>query len=145
MLVYLDDILVYSKSEEEHIHHLSTVLKLLSESGYKAKLSKCVFGVPKIPYLGYIVGNGELRADPKKTACVQDWEPPRNVHEVRQFLGLCNHFRKFIHHYSEMVAPLSDLTKTHDQDAPPQHLGKRKSILLNPTCGLMLVRQLLIK
>ena len=111
VLVYLDDILVFSKTESEHLEHLRKVLTLLREHQLYAKLSKCDFGKTELEFLGHILGKDGLRVDPKKTAAVQDWQVPKNVGEVRSFLGPANYFRKFIRAYSNMVAPLTNLTR----------------------------------
>lgn len=111
VLVYLDDILVFSKTESEHLEHLRKALTLLREHQLYAKLSKCDFGKTEVEFLGHILGKDGLRVDPKKTAAVRDWQVPKNVGEVRSFLGLANYFRKFIRAYSNMVAPLTNLTR----------------------------------
>ena len=109
--VYLDDILIFSKTEEEHFQHLEQVLSLLEQHDLKAKRTKCEFFKPELKFLGHIISAGGMRPDPKKVAAVQDWPVPKSVYEVRSFLGLSNYFRKYIQGYSAVAAPLTDLLK----------------------------------
>jgi hypothetical protein len=110
VVVYLDDLLVFSKTEEEHIVHLQRVFDRLREHKLYAKLTKCSFFKEELQYLGHIVGRGGLKVDPKKISVVHDWPVPVNVHDVRRFLGLANYFRKFIQGYSRLASPLTELT-----------------------------------
>ncbi|CAI7809369.1 unnamed protein product [Closterium sp. NIES-54] len=107
VLVYLDDILVYSKTGDEHTEHLKWVLGYLREHKYYARLWKCHFYKRELEYLGH---NG-LKEDPKKVAAVQEWPVPRDVGQVRSFLGLANYFCHFLENYSTIVAPLTALTR----------------------------------
>ena len=109
--VYLDDILIFSKTEEEHFQHLEQVLSLLEQHDLKAKRTKCELFKPELKFLGHIISAGGMRPDPKKVAAVQDWPVPKSVYEVRSFLGLSNYFRKYIQGYSAVAAPLTDLLK----------------------------------
>ncbi|CAI7769555.1 unnamed protein product, partial [Closterium sp. NIES-54] len=111
VLVYLDDILVYSKTEEEHTQHLKWVLGKLREHKFFARLWKCHFYKRELEYLGHLVGNDGLKVDPKKVAAVQQWPVPQDVGQVRSFLGLANYFRRFLENYSSVVAPLTALTR----------------------------------
>jgi Reverse transcriptase (RNA-dependent DNA polymerase)/RNase H-like domain found in reverse transcriptase/Integrase zinc binding domain/Chromo (CHRromatin Organisation MOdifier) domain len=110
-LVYLDDILIYSKTAEEHHQHLQLVFDLLQQHQYRAKLSKCTFGVAELKYLGFVVGQNGLKVDQDKTKVIDQWPTPTNLHELRSFLGLCNYFRKFVQGYSTLVLPLTNLTR----------------------------------
>lgn len=96
VLIYLDDVVVFSRTLEEHIEHLRLVLETLREQKLYAKLSKCTFAQPEIEYLGHIIGNGMIRADPRKVKVVLDWPQPKDVSALRSFLGLANYFRRFI-------------------------------------------------
>lgn len=111
VLVYLDDILVYSKTPEEHLHHLQLVLQKLRDEKLYASRKKCDFGKTHLEFLGHIIGADGIRVDPKKTAVVEQWPKPTDISNLRSFLGLANYFRKFIKNYSTMVAPLTGLTK----------------------------------
>jgi hypothetical protein len=109
--VYLDDILIYSKSEEEHLEHLRLVLGTLRQHRLHAKESKCEFFKDKVKFLGHVVSKDGIAVDPDKVAVMQKWPPPRTAGDIRSFLGLANYFRKFIRGYSGTVSPLIALTK----------------------------------
>lgn len=111
VVVYLDDILVYSSSPDEHVEHVRKVLSLLRANNLYAKASKCTFGVPEVEFLGYLVGINGLRMDPTKVQTVVDWPIPRHVKAVQSFLGFANFYRRFIRDYSKVVSPLTALTK----------------------------------
>ena len=111
VLVYLDDILVYSRSADEHVQHLRTVLQLLRDHKLYAKLSKCSFNLPELEFLGHIVGADGVRPDPHKVQSVRQWPVPRDVRQVRSFLGLTNYFRRFIQGYSQLVRPMQLLLR----------------------------------
>ena len=111
VLVYLDDILVYSKTLKEHEDHLAKVLQLLQDNELYVKLSKCDFEKEELKFLGHIVSGDGMKVDPTKTAVVKDWPTPTSVTHVRAFLGLCNYFRKFLQGYTMMVLPLVRLTR----------------------------------
>ena len=109
-VVYLDDILIFSKTPEEHEQHLDTVLQILEREGLYAKLKKCDFNKPEVLYLGHILSRDGIKVDPAKISCIKDWPTPKNVHELRSFLGLANYFRKFVMAYSIRTAPMTRLT-----------------------------------
>jgi hypothetical protein len=96
VIVFLDDILVYSKTEEEHEQHLRMVLQVLREHQLYAKLSKCSFYQKQIHYLGHIISEEGIIVDPEKVQAIQEWPAPRNVTEVRSFMGLAGYYRRFI-------------------------------------------------
>lgn len=111
VVVFLDDILVYSKNPEEHLKHLNIVLETLHKHSFFAKLSKCTFGQDSIEFLGHIISPEGIRMDPRKVAAVKEWPRPKSVTEVRAFLGLAGYYRRFIRGFSRLAAPLTDLTK----------------------------------
>ena len=88
MVVFIDDILVYSKSEEEHAEHLRIVLRVLKENQLCAKLSKCEFLLREVSFLGHVISEGGIVVDPSKVDAVLQWESPKSVFEIRSFLGL---------------------------------------------------------
>jgi Reverse transcriptase (RNA-dependent DNA polymerase)/RNase H-like domain found in reverse transcriptase/Integrase zinc binding domain/Chromo (CHRromatin Organisation MOdifier) domain/Aspartyl protease len=109
VVVYLDDILIFSKSKEDHYKHVETVLNKLRAHGLYANAKKCAFFKPELEFLGHIIGTHGIKVDPKKTKVINSWPKPTNVTDLRSFLGLANYFRRFIQGYSSMVAPLTDL------------------------------------
>lgn len=110
VLIYLDDVIIFSKTPEEHIEHLRTVLTALRQEQLQAKRSKCEFNRTELKFLGMIVSKDGLKVDESKVATVRDWPTPKEVSSLRGFLGLANYFRKFIQGYSSLVAPLTQLT-----------------------------------
>jgi hypothetical protein len=111
VIVFLDDILIYSKSEEEHEEHLRMVLKVLREHKLYAKLSKCIFYQKKIHYLGHIISADGIAVDPEKIEAIKGWPTPRNVTEVRSFMGLVGYYRRFIKGFSKIASPITSLQK----------------------------------
>ena len=110
VLIYLDDILIFSKTPEEHVQHVEAVMKRLAENKFFAQESKCHFGLQQIEFLGHIVSGEGIRVDPRKIQVVQDWPVPKSVQEVRSFLGLANYFRRFVHAFATIARPLQRLT-----------------------------------
>jgi hypothetical protein len=111
VVVYLDDIFVYSKRKKDHKKHVRLVLDILRKERFYACLAKCEFAKPEIKFLGHIVGADEIKVNPAKIAALVHWPAPTDVHKVRSFLGLANYFRKFIQGYAKLAAPLRELTK----------------------------------
>ncbi|GBG86030.1 hypothetical protein CBR_g40931 [Chara braunii] len=111
VVVYLDDILIFSKSVEEHAKHVETVLSLLRQHKYKVYLEKCEFGRTKILYLGHEISAEGIRPKDAKVASIRDWPRPQTVTEVRSFLGMCGYYRNFVKNYSIVASPLTDLTR----------------------------------
>lgn len=112
VIAYLDDILIFSDTKEEHEKHVKQVLARLKENKLYAKAEKCDFYAEEIEFLGYLVSNKGIRMDPAKVKSVIEWPRPRNIKEIRGFLGFANFYRHFIKNYSKLVGPLTDLTKT---------------------------------
>ena len=112
VLIYLDDILIYSKTPEEHVEHMRLVLEVLRRHKFYAKKKKCTFMAKELLYLGHIISDNGIRPDPAKIAAVKEWAVPKDLHELRSFLGFGNFFRKFLQGYSKMVLPLTRLTQS---------------------------------
>jgi len=108
--VFIDDILIYSKSEEDHVEHLRVVLQVLKEKKLYAKLSKCEFWREEVSFLGHIISGGGIAVDPSKVEAVSQWDTPKSVTEVRSFLGLAGYYRRFIEWFSKIALPLTQLT-----------------------------------
>lgn len=111
VLVLFDDILVYSRTWEEHVQHLDEVLSILEENFLFAKESKCEFGLTEILYLGHVIGAEGVKVHQEKIRAILDWPPPKDVSELRGFLGLCSYYRQFAKGFSQVAAPLTDLTR----------------------------------
>ena len=110
-VVFIDDILVYSKDAQEHEKHMRIVLETLREKRLYAKLSKCDFWLKEVSFLGHIVSAEGIRVDPTKIEAVVNWKPPRSVTEVRSFLGLAGYYRRFVRGFSVIVSPFTKLLK----------------------------------
>jgi hypothetical protein len=108
---YLDDILIYSDNLEEHREHVRQVLEKLSAAGLHLKPEKCELYQKEVKYLGLIIGADGIKMDPEKIAAVRDWPVPRKVRDVHSCLGFANFYRRFIRGYSEIVRPLTRLTR----------------------------------
>ena len=96
MIVIIDDVLVYSRSEEEHEQHLRTVLQTLREQQLYAKFSKCEFWLEQVQFLGHVISGAGIQVDPAKISAVLSWQRPRNVSEIHNFLGLTGYYRHFV-------------------------------------------------
>jgi hypothetical protein len=125
----LDEILIYSKSEEEHEHHLRMVLQVLRENHMYAKLIKCSFYQKQIHYLGHIISKDGIAVDPEKTESIREWSAPKNVIEIRSFMGLESYYRRFIGELSKIAHPITSLQRkgmkfqwTSDSERSFQHL-----------------------
>ena len=111
IIVFIDDILVYSGSLEEHSKHLRIVLQTLRERQLYAKLSKCQFWLDMVAFLGHVISIEGVSVDPQKLEAVVSWKPPKNVSEVRSFLNLAGYYRKFVEGFSKIAASLTKLTR----------------------------------
>lgn len=111
VIVFIDDILVYSKSEDEHRVHLRAVLEVLREKKLYAKFSKCEFWLKEIHFLGHVVSREGIKVDPTKIEAVMKWEQPKSPTEIKSFLGLAGYYRRFIKDFSRIAKPMTELTK----------------------------------
>ncbi|XP_070024610.1 uncharacterized protein, partial [Nicotiana sylvestris] len=111
VIVFIDDILVYSRSQEEHARHLRVVLQRLREEKLYAKFSKCEFWLSSMAFLGHIVSSEGIQVDPRKIEAVQSWSRPSSTTEIRSFLGLAGYYRRFVQGFSSIASPLTKLTQ----------------------------------
>ncbi|GKA83030.1 putative reverse transcriptase domain-containing protein [Tanacetum coccineum] len=126
VIVFIDDILIYSKNKEEHEGHLQLILELLKEEheGHLqlilellkeeklyAKFSKCEFWIPKVQFLGHVIDSKGIHVDPAKIESIKDWASPKSATEIRQFLGLAGYYRRFIEGFSKIAKPMTKLTQ----------------------------------
>ena len=111
VIVYLDDILIYSKTIEEHTEHLKNVLMRLREQKFYGKLSKCDFAVNEVEYLGHIISSNGISVEKEKVKAISEWPRPKSKRDVQSFLGLVNYYRRFIKSCSRIAKPLTLLTK----------------------------------
>jgi hypothetical protein len=132
VVIFIDDILIYSKSEAEHEKHLRLVLQRLREHKLYAKLSKCEFWIDEVPFLGHVISMGGIAVDPGKVKDVLDWVVPQTVKEVRSFLGLAGYYRRFIENFSKIAKPLTsflekgvDFSWTDERQKAFEELRKR--------------------
>ncbi|WVZ75483.1 hypothetical protein U9M48_023529 [Paspalum notatum var. saurae] len=111
VVVFIDDILIYSKNEKEHEEHLRVVLTRLREHKLYAKFSKCAFWLKEVGFLGHILSEKGVAVDPSKVKDVLNWKQPETVTEIRSFLGLAGYYRRFIKDFSKIAKPMTSLTK----------------------------------
>jgi hypothetical protein len=132
MVVFIDDILKFSKNEEEHDKHLRLVLQKLRENQLDAKVNKCEFWLKEVSFLGHIISEGGISVDPSKVKDVLSWNTPQNISDIRSFLGLAGYYRRFIEGFSKISKPMTELldkSKTFEwtprREASFQELKKR--------------------
>ena len=111
VVIFIDDILVYSKSREEHEQHLRMVLSVLQEKKLFAKFSKCEFWLREVSFLGHVISENGISVDPSKIDAVISWKRPESVTEIRSFLGLAGYYRRFMKGFSKIATPLTQLTR----------------------------------
>ncbi|GKA22333.1 putative reverse transcriptase domain-containing protein, partial [Tanacetum coccineum] len=115
VIVFIDDILIYSKTKEEHEVHLKLVLELLRKEKLYAKFSKCKFWLQEVHFLGHVVNQSGIHVDPSKIEVVKNWKVPTTPSEVRSFLGLAGYYRPFIANFSKIAKPLTSLTQRNQK------------------------------
>jgi hypothetical protein len=111
VIVFINDILIYSNSKEEHADHLHEVLELLRTERLYAKFSKCDFWLQEVQFLGHHISREGIKVDPAKIEAVMNWETPKTPTEIRSFLGLAEYYRRFIQNFSKIAVPLTKLTR----------------------------------
>lgn len=107
----MDDMLIYSRTLEEHIKLLREVFQILQQNKFLLKRSKCSFAQPSVEYLGHMVSAAGVATEPSKVSAVLNWPTPANVKQLRGFLGLTGYYQKFIEHYGMMPRPLTEILK----------------------------------
>jgi hypothetical protein len=132
VVVFIDDILIYSKDDKEHEQHLRLIMEKLREHKLYAKFSKCEFWLNNIAFLGHIVSVEGVAVDPSKVASITEWESPKNVGDIWSFLGLAGYYWRFIENFSKIARPMTELLKkdkkfewTDSCEASFQELKKR--------------------
>lgn len=108
-IVYIDDIIIYARTFEEHLERLEAVFARLEKYGLKLKSSKCSFFKERVKYLGHVISQEGIETDPEKVSAIRDWPVPQNLDQLRTFLGFCGYYRKFVPAFSKLVKPLNDL------------------------------------
>ncbi|GKA00787.1 putative reverse transcriptase domain-containing protein, partial [Tanacetum coccineum] len=111
VIVFIDDILIYSKNKQEHEEHLKLILELLKKEELYAKFSKCEFWIPKVQFLGHVIDSQGIHVDPAKIESIKDWASPKSPTEIHQFLGLAGYYRRFIEGFSKIAKPMTKLTQ----------------------------------
>ena len=134
----MDDIILFSHSFEEHMEHLQQVFDRLRKANLTLKFSKCEFAMPRVKYLGHILSKNGVLPNPEKTKIIQEWQPPKNPKQIRQFLGLTNYYRRFIPNYCNLAKPLQNLTKKDQpwvwSDKCQQSFESLRDSLTTPPC-----------
>nr|GEV15310.1 putative reverse transcriptase domain-containing protein [Tanacetum cinerariifolium] len=111
VIVFIDDILIYSKNMKEHKEHLKAILELLKKEELYAKFSKCEFWIPKVQFLGHVIDSQGIHVDPAKIESIKDWASPKTPTKIRQFLGLVGYYRRFIEGFSKISKSMTKLTQ----------------------------------
>ncbi|GJT61718.1 putative reverse transcriptase domain-containing protein [Tanacetum coccineum] len=115
VIVFIDDILIYSHNEKEHEEHLKTILELLKKEELYAKFSKCEFWINTVKFLGHVIDSSGIHVDPAKIEAVKNWASPTTPSEIRQFLGLAGYYRRFIEGFSKIAKPMTELTQKNQK------------------------------
>ena len=134
-MMYLDDIIIFSKNESQHLEHLETVFSHLREAGLKMKWSKCDFFKREIHYLGHLISPEGISPLPNKLDCIQHMPVPKNMKEIKQFLGLTGYYRKFVPRFADISRPLTTLTKKDKKFEWTPACQKSLDLLKETLCG----------
>ena len=110
VIVFIDDILIYSMNKADHEQHLRKILELLKEEKLYAKFSNCEFWLREVQFLGHVVNSEGIHVDPAKIEAIKNWDTPKTPTEIRSFLGLAGYYRRFISNFSKIALPLTKLT-----------------------------------
>ncbi|GKB57093.1 putative reverse transcriptase domain-containing protein [Tanacetum coccineum] len=137
VIVFIDDILIYSKTQEEHAEHLRLVLELLKKEKLYAKFSKCEFWLREVQFLGHVINGNEIHVDHSKIEAVKNWKAPRTTTKVRSFLGLTGYFRRFIENFSKIAKSLTILTQKTLPDGPEDFMVYCDTFEIGLGCMLM--------
>ena len=127
-LIFLDDILIYSETFEEHIRRIEAVFSRLKEHGLKLKPSKCEFFKSSVTYLGHVVSERGVETDPEKIRALSEWPEPHNIKTLRSFLGFTGYYRRYIKDYARIVKPLNDLLVGHPTNKHAVPSSKKKKV-----------------
>ena len=115
VIVFIDDILIYSGSKEDHEEYLRVVLQILRENQLYEKFSKYMFWLDNVAFLGHVISLEGIFVDPQKIEAIMNWKPPTNVIEIQSFLGLAGYYRKFVEGFSKLVTPLTKFTRKEEK------------------------------
>jgi hypothetical protein len=139
-LVFIDDILIYSASWDNHLNHIRMVLEKLREHHFFLKMSKCCFGKTELSYLGHIISQNGVATDPSKTEDMINWPRPSNVTELRVFLGLTGYYRKFVSKYGLLAKPLTKLLQKNQflwsEEAEHAFVTLKQAMVSTPVLAL---------
>jgi len=114
--IYIDDILIYSNTKEEHIKHVKQVLQRLRQLGLRVDIKKSEFTIHKVKFLGLVITEGGIKMDPSKVSTILEWETPKDVKGYRRFLGFVNYYRRFIKGFSKLTRPINNLLRINTAD-----------------------------
>jgi hypothetical protein len=139
VIVFIDDILIYSRSEREHAEHLRTILGLLKKEQLYAKFSKCDFWIHTVQFHGHMIDRNGIHVDPSKIEAVKNWPTPTTPTEVRQFLGLADYYRRFIEGFSKIAKSLTELTQKNKKYVWGENQEKAFQLLKQKLCEALIL------
>ncbi|GJT17455.1 putative reverse transcriptase domain-containing protein [Tanacetum coccineum] len=139
VIVFIDDILIYSKTKEDHENHLRLMLDLLRKEKLYAKFSKCEFWLQEVHFLGHVVNHEGIHVDPSKIEAVKSWKAPTTPSEVRSFLGLAGYYRRFIENFSKIAKPLTSLTQKNQKYEWGEKQEKAFQTLKDNLCNALIL------